>query len=344
MNLKTWDGDDVNVWFQLNMTFSNSEKDDTSTTSSPLEYIVNRVCVLTLPWYPKRKEKIISHLTQECDYSRDKIFTFDGVCRENMSSLNNASQKELSVMDMMTLNQDLVDETAKNIFDNHIAMIRTMYTTYPDEPWIMFLEDDARFERKHLTTPQLRHIRRFLYHNTVTICDADVLLLGCLPFWYRSPCMVSSWVSPYIFRHHSMTLTAHGYIMSREGMRKLLYFVDHMFDHETQHVHFDMIFYLARLNVYSTFPMICYQYKAPALYKRFQSMCPVFEYISFRTVCVLFFYVSVIFPFLCFMVLGFVIVVLSRHTYQRMFSVTAGNGQARLPKRHNGVSGLSSAR
>jgi hypothetical protein len=200
------------------------------------------------------------------------------------------ADKEMSILDIVTLNPSVLnDDVAQNILQNHFAMIRRVYDNLPDHVhWALFLEDDAKIEKHVLTMNQSQWTRRFLVsHPTV-----DVLLLGCMVYCGSPPFPASVYVEPYIVKNISRTLTAHAYILTRQGMQKILQFVDR----ETKPPPFDQIFYEADMRVYTMFPMVCYPCREPGMYRRFQLMVTPCQMVSFQQISKFMMILSLILP------------------------------------------------
>jgi hypothetical protein len=284
-------------------------------SQTPLEMIAPCACVLTLPVLPKRMEKVREHLTVDCSYPEKYLHFFSGKVRDgfatNSSTNNNVENNEISIMDCLFIKQNLMDDVSDNIFENHIAMIRDAYDRFPDAPWILFLEDDARFDRTIFNKEIANHVVSFMKSG-----NAEVLLLGVLPFQKGFGLPIATYYQPSIVRHWSMTICAHAYLLTRRAMSEILQFADSRKGVHHPRMHFDMIFHFLKMKVHSVYPMICFQNKDPAMYQRIQTMIPLLQCISFRRLSQCMVHLSLLVPVFLAILFSVCLFFLSRRTYR----------------------------
>jgi len=275
-----------------------------TTARNPLDTLTSRICVLTLSIYPRRKEKLMEHLTQDCGFPEDRIHVCSGKIRDNVvRSTNSAENNELSILDCLSLNENMMDEVSDNIFENHVNMIRTAYLEYSNDPWILFLEDDARFDKSLFSPEMAQDVVQFMSSGA-----GEVLLLGMIPFWKGVGVPLATYSTRSIVRHWTMTLCAHAYLLTRPAMERILETADHFkkmnvnSHQKPPRMHFDMLFHYLGMKVHSISPMVCFQNRDPALYQRFQTMMPILQFFSFRQVSIGLYRVAIFLPLL-FMIL-----------------------------------------
>lgn len=264
---------------------------------NPLTNLVEYVHVLTLAIFPRRRARIKNHLLIECGIDEDRIVFHQGKPLESVTE--RYADKEMSILDIVTLNPSVVnDDVAQNIYENHLAMIRRVYNSLPDHvQWALFMEDDAKIEKDVFTMNQSQWTRRFL----MSYPNADVLLLGCIVYCGNPPFPASVYVEPYIVKNISRTLTAHAYILTRQGMQKILHFAETKAADSSNGIcrktpPFDQVFHEADMRVYTMFPMVCYPCREPAMYRRFQHMVTVCHMVSFQQVTKFMMVLSLILP------------------------------------------------
>ena len=283
-----------------------------TTPRNPLDTLTSRICVLTLSIYPRRKEKLMEHLTQDCGFPEERIHVCSGKIRDNVvRSTNSAENNELSILDCLSLNENMMDEVSDNIFENHVNMIRTAYLEYSGDPWILFLEDDARFDKSLFSPEMAQDVVQFMSSGA-----AEVMLLGMIPFWKGVGVPLATYSTRSVVRHWTMTLCAHAYLLTRPAMEKILETADRFkkmkdmnnmnnTNNNTQkppRMHFDMLFHYLGMKVNSISPMVCFQNRDPALYQRFQTMMPLLQFFSFRQVSIGLYRLAIFIP-LFFMLL-----------------------------------------
>lgn len=271
---------------------------------TPLTIIAPKIFVLTLPQLPKKQIRMREHLVGECAMSESRIHFFEGHADPDIDLLTERfSDHELSLLDALTLSPMLHDRVGRNITENHLRMIRYAQDHVEDSDigWCVFLEDDARFDRSVFSIDQARWIEFSLRSYP----RLEVILLGGLPFWGSSLPPVGLYDRPYLVHNMSRTLTAHAYILTRRGMEKLLAVTDRLKD-RIDRIPFDQWFYEADMTVHTTFPMICFPCREPALYRRIQWMMPPLRFVSFRRLCEVMLTVAVFLPIA--LVAGFIII------------------------------------
>lgn len=176
---------------------------------------------------------------------------------------------------------DYVDEVAKDIAKNHMAMIRDAHDS--GEECVLFLEEDARLDNASLS--RLKGVNEWLQHSS----SWDIFFLG----YCNWPLVASFFVTTNVVKLWS-PLAAHAYILNRRGMQKILNYTENG-QKLSQHV--DKIYAtMPLLQRYGMFPMIAFQSKEPAL---FTKACDKLNInISMRTLCIFNQYLSLFIPIL----------------------------------------------
>jgi len=218
------------------------------------------VIVKSHPNFPIKWEKTQRHLVEECGvpsptphHVADTGTYPSGMCRS------------LSVLDVLTLRS--IDSDASD----HVGMIRRASTDHPDEPFILFVDDTARFDQRRISPGGLDAIRRCLMKPGV-----DILFLGHMP--YGS--MMSFYTSPGIIRCFSMNVLSHAYALTRTGMHKILGMTTD--DHPS--LSFGQFVRRAHLCAYAVYPVMSFPYREPPLFTRFKDMIPFGSAMSFHCV------------------------------------------------------------
>jgi hypothetical protein len=290
------------------------------TNTNPLQTIASQIYILSLPIFPKRTERILQHLRDDCHFPESQITFHQGSVRNNITTTrrNSAENNEISILDCLTINENLMDDVSDNIFENHVGMIRKAYETSSKSSWVLFLEDDARFDKEVFSNTQACSIKEFMDSHKD---KPAVLLLGVFPYFKPFGMPITTYYHPHILRHHTMTLCAHSYFLTRKAMERILQYTEMREQNRLpknfpRRIHFDMLFYYLNLDVYSSFPMVCFQNKDPAIYQRFQVMVPLFDFFSFRKISQIVLYLSILLPILFLLIFLFTTSILLLHTYR----------------------------
>lgn len=214
-----------------------------------LQDCIDQVMVLTLESKTQVHKDIETHLS-----AFGLIPTFFKV--KGVFNKKNNGQGKLSLSQI--LSHETPDEVSKDIYENHIEMIRKAYNKGWDR--VLFLEDDARFEPS-IDKKQIVNIQNFLKTK-----EWDIFYLGYCPW----PYIISFPLSPNIVRIPS-PLLAHSYILSRSGMKKVLDYHQSVVLPSKKPIHFDkMLAELTDCVKVGTYPTICFQKDEPALFKEAQ--------------------------------------------------------------------------
>lgn len=194
------------------------------------------------------------------------------------------------------LNHNTVDKISMDIFKNHIAIIKR---AWEDErvDTILVLEDDAMF-------PDWNQERwnKVWYWLTENKEKWDIFYLG----YCNWPKLWSVFVTSSIIKVKS-PLTAHGYILNRNGMYKILKTLER--NPHCSRMHIDKFFIkIPRFEKLSIFPMVCFQEKCPGLYLK--ACDKVNVRILFSTCCKWNERISIVVPFLTLMIIFYIIMIL----------------------------------
>jgi GR25 family glycosyltransferase involved in LPS biosynthesis len=146
--------------------------------------------------------------------------------------------------------------------------------------------------------------------------NAEVLLLGVLPFQKGFGVPIATYYQPSIIRQWTMTICAHAYLLTRRAMWEILQFADSRKGVHHPRMHFDMIFHFLKMKVHSVYPMICFQNKDPAMYQRIQTMVPLLQCISFRSLSTFMNHLSLMMPVFLAILFSVCLFFLSRRTYR----------------------------
>ena len=152
------------------------------------------------------------------------------------------------------LNHNTVDRVSKDIFQNHIEMIRNAYMD-PTVKYLLMLEDDARFPQWDQT--KWDEIQTWLVSNTT---QWDIFYMG----YCNWPCLWSIFMTRYIVKVSS-PLATHSYILNRRGMYKILSWLDK--NPSCSKLHIDKYFLqIPHFQKLAAFPMVSFQETCPGLY------------------------------------------------------------------------------
>jgi len=176
---------------------------------------------------------------------------------------------------------DYVDDVAKDIAHNHMAMVRDAHDT--GEERVLFLEEDARIEEAPIS--RLKGVNDWLRNSP----SWDIFFLG----YCNWPMVASFFVTTNVVRLWS-PLAAHAYVLNRRGMQKILNYTENG-KKLSQHVD-KMYATMPLLQRYGMFPMIAFQSKEPAL---FTKACDKLNVnVSMKTLCIINQYLSLVIPLL----------------------------------------------
>lgn len=249
------------------------------------------VFVKSHPSFPIKWEKTHRHLVEDCGIRDPKMHhvpdrgTYPpGMCRS------------MSLMDVLTLKS--IDPDASD----HVGMIGRAAADHPVEPFILFVDDTARFDHRRISPHGLEAIRRCL--NTTGV---DIVFLGHMP--YGS--MLSFYTSPSILRSLSMNVLSHAYVLTRSGMDKILRTpVD-------PSLCFGSLVRRAHLACYYAYPVIAFPYRDPPLFARFKDMIPFGSLLSFPVVNDAMVEISIALPVVLSAMTLFLLFIIIRHIRPR---------------------------
>lgn len=248
------------------------------------------VIVKSHPNFPIKWEKTQRHLVEDCGIHNPEPHYVSG------PSHPPGMCKSLSVLDVLTLRS--IDSDASD----HIDMIRSASINHPDEPFILFVDDTARFDPRRVSPDCLDAIRRCLMTPGV-----DILFLGHMP--YGS--MMSFYTSPGIIRCCSLNVLSHAYVLTRTGMDKVLAIKD------PSSSSFGHIVRRARLSAYGVYPVMSFPYREPPLFTRFKDMIPFGSVMSFACVNDVMVEVSIALPVVLFSMSLLLSIQMVRHIRRR---------------------------
>lgn len=176
----------------------------------------------------------------------------------------NDGKKDLTLIDIFKHSH--YDETSINLTSNHIKIIDNAYKRKLEN--ILIFEDDFVFI--NFDIKKLERIVEWLKSN-----EWDVFYFGQCGW----PIFLSIPIKKDIVKVFT-PLMAHSYVLSREGMRKVLEYYN-----GNEMLHFDKLLCNATKNKYASFPSIVHQNVAPALYsKALRKMnLPHIDHIKFFT-------------------------------------------------------------
>lgn len=194
------------------------------------------------------------------------------------------------------LSHQSIDAVSKDILKNHLKIIETSLQSNVQN--VMILEDDAIFPKWNES--KWKRMESWLEKNKNTW---DIFFLG----YCQWPYMFSFMVHRNIVKLTS-PLTAHAYILNRNGMEKILQAMQVEPKRHNQHV--DKIFAsIPHFNKYGAFPMICFQEKCPGLYLK--ACDKLGQRILFSTWCKWNEWISLLIPILLFLIFSIVVYVIS---------------------------------
>lgn len=181
------------------------------------------------------------------------------------------------------------DETSENIVNNHFSLIQKAYDKNLEN--IVIFEDDAEFEIP-FDKDDLKNAFSWLSSN-----DWDIFYFG----YCQWPFLWSSFKTPNVISVSS-PLGAHGYALSRKGMKKILTARAHC-------VNMQIDKFLASLSIekYALYPSICFQSKDPAIYTEGLKRLKLEDKISFKTTSKLFENISLFIPVFTICIIVYII-------------------------------------
>lgn len=246
---------------------------------------IDKIFVLSLI---KHKDSVKKKFNTIFSENREKL-SFEFV--RGVGSNKNDGQFDSNLFSI--LQHSTVDDISMNIFHNHIQIIKKAVDLKLNQ--ICILEDDAIFDS--ISEQKMETINRWLDEH-----EWDIFYLG----YCNWPYIVSfPTLTPGIIRPMS-PLTAHGYLVSKSGMTKILDIL--MKEPKNKLLHIDKFYAQTKdFKKYGIFPMICHQDKNPALFLKacdkmnlknieFKRICQCNEWISIIIFLILVF-IFVIFIF-----------------------------------------------
>ena len=231
-------------------------------------YSIDKIFVLGLLKNKKHIEHKFNNLFSFEDKKKVVYHYTEGVGNNsNNDGSYNANLKQI-------LAHNTNDAISRNIFQNHINIIEQGYLgNYRN---IMILEDDAIWDIKK-SQPILTKMNKYILNESHTF---DILYLGYCNYPYVFSAI--NIFNPSIVRPFS-PLCAHGYVVNREGLKKILYYQKLLYP--TFDGHIDKFFSTSHLKKKALYPQVVFQQRPPAL---FVKACDLlrFNKISFNTMCV----------------------------------------------------------
>jgi hypothetical protein len=234
-----------------------------------LKIFVNRIYVLGLQ---KNETEIHSAYKSILPLEKTQM-----VLKEGVGNSQNDGKMESSLWKI--LNHSTIDAVSRDIFKNHISIIREAYENTTNET-VLILEEDARFP--NWDQKKWDNIENFLRTYPTSW---DIFYLGYCNWPYFSSLMVTKNIVKV-----SSPLTAHAYILNRNGMAKILTTFENQ-NNLYANMHIDKFFLkIPNFRKYAAFPMVSFQEKCPGLYLKacdklkcrilFSTFCKVNELIS----------------------------------------------------------------
>ena len=198
----------------------------------------------------KNKTRIISKF--------DSIFndkSFDGKLEyylvNGVGSATNDGLYDSSLWSI--LQHKTMDRISRDIFKNHVDIYKK--SKQMDYERVMILEDDAIFT-SYKNQNQLNFLNSYIRNNE----NYDIFYLG----YVNWPILWSSFSNPFVIKPFS-PLTAHAYIINRNGIQKILEMIQT--NPELQSIHIDKLLATSKtIKKKAAFPMISFQEKDPSLY------------------------------------------------------------------------------
>jgi hypothetical protein len=214
-----------------------------------------------------------------------ELFEVDG-------NTTNRNEGSINLSLWKILNHNFVDDVAKDITKNHIAMIRQAYMA--NYNYVLFLEEDARIE--NINKKKWDRVNKWLSTKN----KWDIFYFG----YCNWPILFSFFITRDIIRLYS-PLAAHSYILNRRGMQKILNYTEN--GNKNMNIHIDKMFsILPNFHKYAIFPMISFQSKDPALYTK---ACDKMNInISMKTLCKTIQYLSLFLPILFIILLSWILI------------------------------------
>jgi hypothetical protein len=229
---------------------------------------IDKIFVLGLLKHKKAIEEKFNNLFVSNDDKKKLVYHYtEGVGNQTSNDGSyNANLKQI-------LGHNTTDAISKDIFMNHIKIIEKAYLGKHQN--IMVLEDDAVWDVKK-ALPIVTKMNNFILTQPKSF---DILYLG----YCNYPFMFSAFnlKNPSIVRPFR-PLCAHGYIVNREGLAKILYYQKLVYP--TFDGHIDKFYATcSHLTKKAVFPQFIFQEKAPALYTK---ACDIIGVnVSFDTIC-----------------------------------------------------------
>lgn len=245
---------------------------------------VSRISVLGLE---KNKEKIEQKFNSFFPNRKIDYFITKGVGTTQNDGTTTSSFWNI-------LNHNTIDKISIDIFNNHISIIKNAWEDETIDT-ILILEDDAVF--RNWNQEKWNKVEYWLKEHKDSW---DIFYLG----YCNWPKLWSVFLTSSIIKVKS-PLTAHGYILNRRGMFKILKTLEK--NPHCSKMHIDKFFIkIPRFEKLSIFPMVCYQEKCPGLYLKACDKMNV--RVLFSTCCQWNEWISILIPiltlfFICFLII-----------------------------------------
>ena len=217
----------------------------------------------------KNKTRIISKF--------DSIFndkSFDGKLEYHLvNGVGSATNDGLYDSSLWSILQHkTMDRISRDIFKNHVDIYKKSKQMHYER--VMILEDDAIFT-SYKNQNQLNFLNSYIRNNE----NYDIFYLG----YVNWPILWSSFCNPFVIKPFS-PLTAHAYIINRNGIQKILEMIQT--NPELQSIHIDKLLATSKtIKKKAAFPMISFQEKDPSLYLKACDKIGIYiEFIKFSRI------------------------------------------------------------
>jgi hypothetical protein len=240
---------------------------------------VDKVVVLTLE---KNEKKIKNKFDPLFPKKQLEYYITKGVgTTQNDGTMNSSLWKIMC--------HDTIDKISIDIFKNHVNIIKKCFHN-PNIQTVLILEDDAYFP--NWDQVKWNKTEQWLQQNPQRW---DIFFLG----YCNWPTMWSKITTRNIVKLSS-PLTAHAYILNKNGMFKILKTIEK--NPHCKKMHIDKLFTkIPKFYKYGSFPMVSFQEKCPGLYLKACDKMGV--RVLFSTCCKWNEWVSVILPIIVYLFL-----------------------------------------
>lgn len=241
-----------------------------------MKIFVDKVIVLGLE---KNEEKIRKKF--DLLFPKDQL---DYFITKGVGTTQNDGTMNSSLWKIMC--HDTIDNISIDIFKNHVQIIKQCFYN-PQIQNVLILEDDACFP--NWNQEKWNKTEAWLQNNP---SRWDIFFLG----YCNWPSMWSTFTTKNIVKLSS-PLTAHAYILNKNGMFKVLKTIEK--NPQCHQMHIDKLFTkIPKFYKFGSFPMVSFQEKCPGLYLKACDKMGV--RILFSTCCQWNEWVSVILPILVY--------------------------------------------